>query len=143
MTMDRGGVTLPSDAQAPPVSENNGTAEADPAADAEVDLSMFDLSKKKKKKKKKPKTQADEDDMGADGDDREEGEGRYNYETLLERIQVCCLLLIELPPVVYDHVRGAKAMALGTLLRRALTLYSRLFFDRESSEVELRYISRY
>ncbi|CAN0134804.1 unnamed protein product [Ascophyllum nodosum] len=87
MTMDRGGVTLPSDAQAPPVSENNGTAEADPAADAEVDLSMFDLSKKKKKKKKKPKTQADEDDMGADGDDREEGEGRYNYETLLERIQ--------------------------------------------------------
>lgn len=56
--------------------------------EAEVDLSMFDLSKKKKKKKKKTKTEGEDEEGGAAGDDREEGEGRYNYETLLERIQV-------------------------------------------------------
>lgn len=50
---------------------------------------MFDLSKKKKKKKKKTKTEGEDEEGGADGEDREEGEGRYNYETLLERIQVC------------------------------------------------------
>lgn len=75
--------------QVPPGAEDNAAPKADSAAvEAEVDLSMFDLSKKKKKKKKKVKTEGDDEAAGGDGEDREEGEGRYNYETLLERIQV-------------------------------------------------------
>lgn len=73
-----------------PGTEDNGAPDAAPAAaaEAEVDMSMFDLSKKKKKKKKKTKTEGEDEEGGGDGEDREEGEGRYNYETLLERIQV-------------------------------------------------------
>lgn len=74
----------------PPGSEGDGAPDTAPAAaaEAEVDMSMFDLSKKKKKKKKKVKTEGEDEEGGRDGEDREEGEGRYNYETLLERIQV-------------------------------------------------------
>ena len=78
--------------QPPPGAEENGAPGA--SAEAEVDLSMFDLSKKKKKKKKKTKTGGEDEEGGADGDDREEGEGRYNYETLLERIQVRSLVCV-------------------------------------------------
>ncbi|CAM9319899.1 unnamed protein product [Ectocarpus sp. 12 AP-2014] len=74
--------------EVPPGAEDNAAPKADSVAvEAEVDLSMFDLSKKKKKKKKKIKTEGDDEAGGGDGEDREEGEGRYNYETLLERIQ--------------------------------------------------------
>lgn len=50
-------------------------------ANAEVDMSMFDLTKKKKKKKKTKETVTE-------GEEQQEGEGNYVYETLLERIQV-------------------------------------------------------
>lgn len=66
------------------------------AVEAEVDLSMFDLSKKKKRKKKPKPTAEGGDEEGGEGGEQEEGEGRYNYETLLERIQVRCFL-----PVVF------------------------------------------
>lgn len=77
--------------QVPLGAEENGAAEDVPApvtTEADVDLSMFDLSKKKKKKKPK-KAKPDGEDDEAAGDEREEGEGNYHYETLLERIQVC------------------------------------------------------
>lgn len=88
-------LTVPLTIQVPAGAEENGAADA-AAVEAEVDMSMFDLSKKKKKKKKKVKTEGDDEEGGGEGDEREEGEGRYNYETLLERIQVrhvcrdCC-----------------------------------------------------
>ncbi len=55
---------------------------------------MFDLSKKKKKKKKKTKTEGEDEEGAGEGEALEEGEGRYNYETLLERIQVRLLAAV-------------------------------------------------
>lgn len=72
-------------------AEENGAVDA-AAVEAEVDMSMFDLSKKKKKKKKPKPTAEGGDEEGGEGGEQEEGEGRYNYETLLERIQVRCSL---------------------------------------------------
>lgn len=77
--------------QVPMGAEENGAVDA-AAVEAEVDLSIFDLSKKKKRKKKPKPTAEGPDEEGGEGGEQEEGEGRYNYETLLGRIQVRCSL---------------------------------------------------
>lgn len=95
---------------------------------------MFDLSKKKKRRKKPKPTAEGGDEEGGEGGGQEEGEGRYNYETLLERIQVS-QCVVPLPVVLGIYQRTQLCSSLQACMLDAFIAFDEILV--QTAEIKL------